>query len=536
MLIAANVILILIAGLIAYWWANQGFFSALLHLMCVIVAGAIAFAVWEPLTLGVLISGGGFDNYAWGVTLVGVFVIALAILRVGMDKLVPANVAAPRWANLTFGGLAGAGAAVLSLGIFVIAAGHVQASKELMGFRDYGRRERDGSVGPLSKGLWIPVHKLTTQFYGLLSVTSFSSPWGSMRQDAPHLDRQVSLIRDSFGGGKGQITLSPDDVKIERISVIDSRWYVGVRFGAQDFGDRFTLSSSQIRLIGTPASKRAVPDVLHPMAWRQDWIDTAADIQSPFHEFNDISHYVSNEPGKEETTPVFRFDAPAGFAPKYIQIRGTRFALPRPVPPDSGTRALDSMGSGRDSATDVASAGGDISELVRVSADIRPLSVSTNQPRGTLKVEQIEKRYYFTAGKHTFKSTRSTGSRKLKIQGIYEPTGTRVVRVDISRGKGGDIFRFYSVEGDDADLALVDASGSEYRPIGYFYHSSAGYQLFLDPANRIKAGNELPTPATGGDHTLEVLFYVTENTTLTGFRFGTVNVGTMDVRVTPPGR
>ncbi|MCP3902800.1 MAG: CvpA family protein [Planctomycetes bacterium] len=530
MLIVANIILIAIGGLIAYWWANQGFFSALLHLLCVIVAGAVAFAVWEPLTLGLLIRGGGFDNYAWGVTLVGVFAITLVILRIAMDKLVPGNVAFPAWANLGFGGLAGALSAVLTLGIFVIGAGHVQASKELMGFRDYGRQERDGRIDKINDILWVPVHRLTTEFYGLLSVTSFSSPWGSLRQDAPRLDQQVSLIRDSFGDGKGQLAMAPGDARIERVSKIDNDWYVAVRFGSQDFGDRFTLSSSQIRMIGTPSSKRARPEVVHPLGWRQDWIAGDAKTPSPFHEFNDRSHYVSNEPGKESTTPVFRFRASAGFHPRYLQIRGTRFAVPKPLTPDAAAMSLHNVSSGA-TGVEIPTAGGDITHLVKVTNDVRPLNVSTNLPRGSLKVQDVEGRYYFTSGSHTFKTTRSTGSRKLKIQAIYEPKGTRVVRVDVSRGEAADIFRFFLQEGDDADLALVDVSGEEYRPIGYFYESSAGYKLSLDPANRIRAANELPSPATGGNHKLEVLFYVTENTTLTGFRFGTVNIGTLDVFV-----
>ena len=35
--------------LIAYWWSNAGAFSALIHLLCVITAGALAFALWEPI-------------------------------------------------------------------------------------------------------------------------------------------------------------------------------------------------------------------------------------------------------------------------------------------------------------------------------------------------------------------------------------------------------------------------------------------------------------------------------------------------------
>ena len=42
-------------GLIAYWWANQGLFSATIHFVCVLCAGALAFATWEPI-VGILMS------------------------------------------------------------------------------------------------------------------------------------------------------------------------------------------------------------------------------------------------------------------------------------------------------------------------------------------------------------------------------------------------------------------------------------------------------------------------------------------------
>ena len=36
----------------AYWWGNQGVFSAVLHTAAVIIAGALAFATWEPICIG----------------------------------------------------------------------------------------------------------------------------------------------------------------------------------------------------------------------------------------------------------------------------------------------------------------------------------------------------------------------------------------------------------------------------------------------------------------------------------------------------
>ena len=63
--------LIGMTALIAYWWATQGLLSAILHLVCVVAAGTLAFAFWEPLTAKIM-NGGTFDNYAWGVSLIGV--------------------------------------------------------------------------------------------------------------------------------------------------------------------------------------------------------------------------------------------------------------------------------------------------------------------------------------------------------------------------------------------------------------------------------------------------------------------------------
>jgi hypothetical protein len=76
-----DVIVIVMVIVIAYIWSARGFLSAFLHLLCVIAAGAIAFAVWEPMALWILGQQGGQDGYAlnlsWGVALGAPFVIAL---------------------------------------------------------------------------------------------------------------------------------------------------------------------------------------------------------------------------------------------------------------------------------------------------------------------------------------------------------------------------------------------------------------------------------------------------------------------------
>ena len=80
-------LILIIAGAIA----RQGLLSAFLHLICVISAGAVAFALWEPIAMGFIDSTGGFSAYFAGTTLVLLFLIVLVIFRLSMDVLVPEN-------------------------------------------------------------------------------------------------------------------------------------------------------------------------------------------------------------------------------------------------------------------------------------------------------------------------------------------------------------------------------------------------------------------------------------------------------------
>ena len=85
-----NILVIGFIGLIAYWWANQGLFSATIHFVCVLCAGALAFATWEPI-VGILMSQKWMQPYAVGVALLFPFSVYLFTLRLLADKLAPDN-------------------------------------------------------------------------------------------------------------------------------------------------------------------------------------------------------------------------------------------------------------------------------------------------------------------------------------------------------------------------------------------------------------------------------------------------------------
>jgi hypothetical protein len=522
-----NVIVILLVLLIAYWWANQGLFSAMLHLLCVIAAGAIALGLWEPLTVGLLLRGSAFDNYAWGVSLILVFALSLFGIRLAMDKLVGSNVDLPHWANLAFGFPLGAAAGILTMGIFMIGAGHIQSGKDIMGFRGYARSSQTGRVESVNK-LWLPIHAWTSDFYGLLSVTSLGTSQ-PLRHYNPDVHYQSTLLRDSSYDGKGKFSLRPRDARVEKVEwcADQSRFAVTVVFeaGARDFGEQLTLSNAQVRLIAAPRgsfeAKYVFPDV-----WSQ---------YDGWHRFDSITHYVTSEPAQSQSRVVFEFDARdlAGQPAKFIQIRGTRFALPNSqatcefTANRSETSALAVV-----TTTTIDTGQPSIQSAFEISNSIRPIMASVNA-----KPSQIEltKDRHISGGEGEFSLSGERASSKLMIQGIQEPHGTRVVQLDVSRESPANIFgTVMQAAAPNAPLLLVDEQGRTYMPIGYM-HTKANNKttIKVEYQHYVRTINLLPVLPTAGGETLKLLFNVTEGKTIIGFKVGDVTVGTSALYVTP---
>ncbi|MDG2053589.1 MAG: hypothetical protein P8J86_02680 [Phycisphaerales bacterium] len=212
-----NVIIIGIVLLIGYWWANQGLLSSLLHLTCVIVAGAITIAVWEPITLAIL-SGGWFDNYAWGAIFLACFAVFLGLARSISDQAVKANIFLPPWANMTFGFVCGALSGIITVGMIVIGTGFFQTADSII-YPGWGRDRDARAIVEREPKPWLPVAKWTVDFYEYTSLGSLypNISGAPLARQYPSLDRQASLVRDSFGEGKGQLSLAPDGATVSDV-------------------------------------------------------------------------------------------------------------------------------------------------------------------------------------------------------------------------------------------------------------------------------------------------------------------------------
>jgi hypothetical protein len=524
-LVILNVLCLLGVLLIAYWWGNQGLFSAFIHLLCVITAGAIAFAVWEPLTLGLFMKGSAFDRYAWAFALVGTFALTLAVLRVATNKLIPANVKLPRWADLGFGLPVGAASGVLSMGILLLAAGFVQSQKEIFGFVGYARNTSSTVVRVNS--MWIPYHEITADFYDLLSVGSFRTG-RPMRHYYPNLAQMSgSLVRDTFKKGRAQVSLRPSQVQVLESWMCPNRAIVKVRFGrgARDFGEQLTLSSSQVRLVSTAGGTQK-PLVEHPTRWRQ----SVKEGPDRTFVFDDISHFITTVPGRETADVLIEFPWREGYVPHFVQIKGTRLMLRNVQPADEAQCDGILQGAATAAAPRNTRVGG--ARLgptdLRMANDIRPVTTSTNMLPGSMKQQDR----FLTEGFGVFQTGGSMNvARNLRILGFYEPPGTRVLQLSVDRDSPANIYGDVKRQVSERDRpALVDRNGNTYSAIGYLHEAPEGVEIVLDPADGVDIGG-LPHVPSSGRHRLRLIFQVTEGVSIVGFRVGDVNVASCNLNV-----
>ncbi|HMN96943.1 MAG TPA: hypothetical protein PKC43_10640 [Phycisphaerales bacterium] len=539
MVILFNILIVAGVVLIAYWWANQGFFSALLHLLCVLVAGAVALGVWELVAVRLLLRGGWFDEYAWGTSLLGSFALTLFLLRTATDKLVPENLNLPTWVNYTFGSLFGAAAGAITMGICLIGIGFFQSSVEIMGFRGVVRDAQASGQPTLVGRLYPPLHTWTSEFYAFVSDGALTPIVGrqTLGRSYPGLDEMaLSLWRDGYREGQGKSSMVPSAASVERVMVAPTaslgrgvRGAIGVQINfdrpAFDQGEMLIVTASQVRLIGRDPSGN--PVVVHPVRWVQN--EPGGPVESAF---DDVTSYASSIPGAQSTSILFMFPAAAfgGTQPEFVQVKGVRYALPtvpRPTSDVDWMAAKLGLGGRQLAFKYDPSAPALEDEDVMIDATIAPLTLSKNQISGMEISED-----FLASGRAIFPRDSGLGmpSRALRIRGLLEPPGTKVVKLDISRGKSsvdiwGDRFDFRQRAGASAAPLLIDESGNAYAPYGFMWERAADVEIMLDPVRGIRSLSEIPSLPQSGNHTLRLLYHIPEGTHIVGVMLGRVERG-----------
>jgi hypothetical protein len=525
MMISALVVaFILLAG---YWFGfREGFFSGVIHLACAIVAGAVTFAFWEP--LAVLMLPTGMAEFAWGMSFLSLFGITLIVLRILANYAVPDRQNYPPMVDYIAGSVVGLIIGVLTAGMGLLGIGFLPVGNELGGSLgalrttdEHGQPGYAGSITP-------PAHKWVESFYAMLSSGAFRPLVNSHTLAAyyPSLAEQSwTLQRDTASRGRIKLTLAPEDVQIGTPYIgslpgttVDY-YVVPVTFskGAYHGGDYFVLSASQARLIGRPTGT-AAPKEVFPEAWKQG---------SATFRFDDLSHYIINPPAQQsiQTLLIFPKAGLGGQIPKAIMIRGTRFALARPM----------------DTPQDLDTGGPDIASLVDPSAPMVPepyislgnhlgveFSKNTKPPGLYIDPETLG----VVSGFGTVPTLpHGRISRSLRVNSLYQPPDTQIVRVDVSRGRSpidiwGDKSDARTKEGNSAALILIDDRGTVYLPRG-FLHRREGARLIvieLNATDGIKTINDIPSLSTAGKDKLEIIYLVPEGRSIIGMKLGETTV------------
>lgn len=213
-----NLVAIGIIALLGYIWGTRGFLSGLLHLICVVIAGAIALAFWEPVAHLIMENSprSGFlapiESAAWAISLLLVFGVSLGLLRTAMDKVAPANMILDKTSDFVGGLACGALAGLVVSGLFVIGANTLWMGESMLGYKRVNWNQATRSLESDSK-LWVPVDDIVAGVYGRLSTTVLEpDPSRSLARLYPNLPDVGSTMRTSANGGDGRTTVRPGDV------------------------------------------------------------------------------------------------------------------------------------------------------------------------------------------------------------------------------------------------------------------------------------------------------------------------------------
>jgi len=342
-----------ICVLIAYIWLTRGFFSALIHFVCTVIAGALAFSFWEPIAMGILkgTDGTGFlPSSAWAIALGLPFALFLAIIRPIVDRIIRANVSVNSALDYAGGGILGLASGAISVGILMISVSHLRVDYTGSQVFEYGGA---GSV-ERSSGFRIPFDRAVVGFYGHLSQRSFRTDT-PLAQWSPAAHEIGYASRISPFDGAGRNAFRPDDFEVSaRFTVGEGksdfsaltrdRWNPNpqpvtdaagepfpagthiegfvVRFkaGSKEKDGQTAVGAAQVQLLLENAngeqmlvfpfavSSQATPETPGVARWRFD----APDV------------FIATVGGASESPFAFEFPNPPGFTPKALYVKGIR--------------------------------------------------------------------------------------------------------------------------------------------------------------------------------------------------------------------
>lgn len=583
----------------AYVWLGHGFYSALINFVCVLIAGAVAFAVWEPVSLAILDFGGTnsfLDSSAWALGLALPFGITVALLRVVLDAVLRANVAANEIVNYVGGALLGLLSGVIVSGIMVISLSYMRVDYVNSKSFEYGAGGNLKRAGQL----WVPFDKIVTKTYAFLSLNGFSTD-EPLAELNPHLYENGNAMRLSAFDSKGRNTAHPDEFVIAGRftvgdpsgksnnfeSLLSDAWrpsgqsvtdpngdpfpanshiegvLVNFKAGSKEKDGKTAVGAAQVSLLlqgengeskmvfPIAVSSQSTPELPAIARWRYD----AKDV------------FIASIGGGSDALFAFEFPCPPGFSPKAIYVKGIRAMLNTSgKQPDNYATASDrdrAIASGfgvNPGAPIVGASTGAEEDTFKVptkgpqGVNIPGVQTGPNLisgvvlQRGAVTQGQLEldaeNQNAILRGESVFdkaelKDTQGL-EKSLKINKLSTTSDANIVWLNVSASSRTSLL------GKSLDVAeqvlpplLVDTLGTQYQPVGYMYQDETTFKLVYDPGQPIQAMSQLPSLSRSRPaQTLWLIFRVSSGRDVKTFNRGSKVVNEFDppFRVDAPGR
>ena len=585
-----NILIIVFVLGISYAWMIRGMFSSLLHLLCVIVAGALAFAFWEPLAL--LLIGmspeRGFlsfiESIAWGTALVLPFAIELLLLRLITDRAVSGNISNNKVVDYIGGGVCGVATASLTAGILVLGIGSMRVSTNFLGYQPlWYSAERSTGAGSLVKAdsLWLPVDKIVATMYGNLSTGAMSTA-EPLNKWYPELTLTGFASRVSPGDGGGRNALSPDDFKIKSTYTVGSTngsdsvsellkdvtndqtqryldinsepvskghiagYVIEFEPSAKERGEKggqLIVSNGQYRLLVEDSSGDT--QTVFPIATISESSQTGQFGRWRF-DANDV--FITSVGGKSRVQMAFEYVIPSGFSPIALYLKNIR------VDTASMPKAIEYTGtSGRDSVVlsgailkgDAGARVLNTENMVTYDPTTTQGLVRRNSKIGEMMSTQVARRGMTLnsenevvdgIGSYSIKTDvgrdNAPQSRKLRVSEYAPKSKQVIIRVEVSAETEFSLFSEAARDAAmDVPLLLIDTNGNEYEAIGYEYADSKDFKIRYTPGSTLGGLEDTPNLSRSrSDQTLIILFIVTTQIEISHFAIGDLGV----VEFVPP--
>lgn len=574
--------LAIILGL-GYLWVTRGFFSAILHLACVIAAGAIAFGVWEPVSMFLLQKSpqSGFGSFigdaAWGLGLALPFVVSLGLLRVVTDKIAPGNIIVDDMYDSIGGGICGAGIGLITAGIFVISTSYLRVPASFMGYQPV-KMANQGNL-QWEGGLWLPVDKLTAGLYNKLSQNTLSTST-PLAYYYPDLAAVAGTQRMSEGNGNNKNNIRPDGFEVkmrftvgkggnapadqvfsdflnpgtQQITMLDGSqlpagsyiegYLINFLAGAKEKFGQVVVGKGQIRLVAHNSAGEGV--TLYPIAVTTQ--SRSGDTQFGRFRF-DGEFYVASVGGATQAPMAFEFAVPAGYEASALYVRNIRHEVSGNAKPDrefADASARDIAIQTGELLVSNAAANLNLTHAQKLDPQDgrapglevgRRMADRTVLQKGNTPGLEVDDDNRIVNGEGVFNPGDVGGrglDRNLRVDEFFLTGDTNVVQIQITGDPSQFPTSYFSTAAapdlrTDVPPRLIDTNGQAYNAIGYIYSDLNKVQIRYTPGRPMMGLDEADALVRSrDDQVMYLIFRPSVGVEIEHFAIGDVVLVTFD--------